>query len=149
MATTTKTQSRSGVAPKRRRQMAAMAPLDQPPAQPSLPFVADSPIAAAPADRTRTIPASLAEIVDELGPLKAQIADLQEREKALRQALIDADVPECDGRLFRGTVSRYVFMLVDYKTICEKLEPSHQLLAAHTKHEPRTTVRIVARKGAR
>lgn len=45
-------------------------------------------------------------IVDRLGDIKAQIADLKKIEADLVQRLADADVEAIDGRFYRATVSQ-------------------------------------------
>jgi hypothetical protein len=88
----------------------------------------------------------LAAIVDQLGAIKAQQADLKARAGTLQAQLIEAGVTEADGALFRATVSYSNVESVDWKAIAAKLEPSYQLVAAHTSYAPRTTVKVVARK---
>lgn len=45
------------------------------------------------------------DVVDDLGQLKAQIADLCTQEKDLKQLIIDNDEPVVNGSLFRATLS--------------------------------------------
>jgi hypothetical protein len=84
-------------------------------------------------------------LVDQLGCIKAQIADLEKQEKSVRDALADSGLSEIEGELFRATVSRSEVAKVDWKTIAEKCEPSRQLIAAHTTSDERVTVRVVSR----
>ncbi len=90
-------------------------------------------------------PVWLGDIVDELGQVKAQIANLEKREAELRQAIIDSGESEAEGDLFRATVSETITTKIDYKAVCEKLGPSTQLLTAHTSHSDRVTVKVVSR----
>ncbi len=85
-------------------------------------------------------------IFDELGAIKAQIADL----KAL-EATLKTDVIRCgggEGELFRATVSESTRKTVDWKTVAMHLKPSTQLLTAHTKASVVVAVRVSARKAA-
>jgi hypothetical protein len=86
-----------------------------------------------------------AELVDELGTVKAEIADLEKREERLRAALIAAGVSEAEGTLFRCTVSHGSVERVDWKAVAEKCQPSRQLVVAHTSMSERTTVKVVSR----
>ena len=49
---------------------------------------------------------NLAAIVDELGELKAAIAELTEKEKELKTIIAASGYAEFDGELFRATVSK-------------------------------------------
>lgn len=89
----------------------------------------------------------LSAIVDRIAQLKAQISDLTQEETALKAALIDAGLEAIDGTLHRAAISWTVKKITDWRTIAEKLEPSRQLIAAHTSTgEPFATVRLFARK---
>lgn len=93
----------------------------------------------------RTI-SSLRSTVDELGRIKAQIADLKATEEQLRQTLLDAGIESTEGKLFRATVSRYDQTCVDYAGLIEQLAPPARLIKKFTTTSERTTVRVVARK---
>lgn len=72
-------------------------------------------------------------IVDELGQVAAEIAELTARQDALKAELIAAGVDAVEGDLFRATVSLVTpSPRVDWATIAQRLEPSHQLIAAHS-----------------
>lgn len=86
--------------------------------------------------------------VDELGTIKAQIADLEERENELRQLLVDMAVPEVEGKLFRATVVTTEVTNVKWKEVVEALPPSAtktRLVNKFTEVKDRTTVKVVAR----
>ncbi len=89
----------------------------------------------------------LKQLVDELGALRAQQATLKEREADLRDELIASGYTEAEGVLFRAVVVESDRKLVDWKAIAAKLQPSRQLVAAHTRHSMTTSVRVSARKG--
>jgi hypothetical protein len=85
-----------------------------------------------------------ASLVDQLGRLQAQIADLEAKEKALKAALVAAGVGAYEGELFRATVSASERSTLDMAAVREKLSP--QFLRAHTKVTPVNTVRVSAKK---
>ena len=90
----------------------------------------------------------LADIVDTLADIRAKIADLKTSEETYKAALIAAEVQSVDGTLHRATVSETFRTATDWQAIARKLEPSAQLIRAHTTTatEPTYTVRVTARK---
>ena len=94
-------------------------------------------------------PDELAEMVDTLATIRAQIADLKGREDIYKAALIAAGHRAIDGTQHRATISEPIYRVtIDWKTIAERLNPSIQLVTAHTHNaeEPTITVRISGRK---
>lgn len=83
-------------------------------------------------------------LIDALGKLKAQIADLQKQEEILKRAIIESGVTAEEGELFRVTVTNAVRETLDMEAVREKLSP--QFIRAHTKETFYTTVRVSARK---
>jgi hypothetical protein len=83
-------------------------------------------------------------LIDALGKLKAQIADLQKQEEVLKRAIIESGVTAEEGELFRVTVTNAVRETLDMEAVREKLSP--QFIRAHTKETFYTTVRVTARK---
>ena len=75
-----------------------------------------------------------ANLIDELGVIKAQISELEQEKAAVEAKLRRLVFGGCsaEGELFR--VARIVQQnkRVDWKAIAEKFNPSHQLVAAHT-----------------
>jgi hypothetical protein len=104
-------------------------------------------IAIAELDRGVERGVDLGVVVDELGLLLAQKAELSKREECLKQLLKESGEKAVEGELFRATVSTFDAVRVDYKAICEKLEPNYQLVAAHTSTKSQTNVRVVAKNG--
>lgn len=97
--------------------------------------------------KTTHTPEELAQIVDELAQVRAQIADLQEVEKTYKAALIAANAPAIDGTLHRVTISQTTRTITDWQTIAQRFDPSPQLIRAHTTQTaPSFTVRVTARK---
>jgi hypothetical protein len=94
--------------------------------------------------------AQIADLVDELGSVKAQAAAISEVENALKAKLIALGVTEADGEFFRATVSRTERETRDahFKALIEQLVEKHtssQYRRAHTNATPVTAVRVVAR----
>jgi hypothetical protein len=77
---------------------------------------------------------NLKPLADEYGEINAQLADLKKRQKSIKEVFAQAGVKELEGLTFRIVVSQVEdSSCPDYKTICEKLEPSRQLIAANQK----------------
>jgi len=85
--------------------------------------------------------------VDELGSIKAKIAELKNLEDQLKKSLIDSGLTAAEGQLFRASVSRSQVETVDWCAVAARLDPSIQLITAHTRVRERTTVRCTARNG--
>lgn len=92
--------------------------------------------------------AQLADYVDELGHLKAQIAELQDEEKRIKTLLSGCGFEAVDGRNYRASISWNDGKLsLDWRAIAEHFNPSRQLVTAHTsKGGPFCTIRVTARK---
>ena len=88
---------------------------------------------------------NLTKIIDDLGALKARIADLEAQEKALKQALADLSPGAYEGELFRLSISESERETLDMKAVREHL--SRQFIQAHTNIAPVRTLRVVARTG--
>lgn len=89
---------------------------------------------------------TLAQKVDELGALKAAIADLVDREKALKAEIAASGYAEIDGALFRATVSLSETTRLESDKVRAILSPAQ--IAACSKTTEVTTVRVAARKRA-
>ena len=95
-----------------------------------------------------TAAAALAAKVDELGALRAVIADLTKQADRLRTELEDAGLSEIDGQQYRASFAQVAGRtLIDWETIAAKFKPSAQLIRAHTKNgKPSTRLNVTARK---
>ena len=93
-------------------------------------------------------PEELADMVDTLASINAEIAELNARADTYKAALIAAEVRAIDGTKHRATISESYPSRTDWETIARRFEPSAQLIRAHTTQaeEPTFTVRITARK---
>lgn len=87
----------------------------------------------------------VSKLIDELGQLKAQIADLEKREEKLKADLRATGVKVAEGELFRVTVTTSDRETLDMEAVRNHLSP--QFIRAHTKISQTTTIRVTARKG--
>lgn len=87
----------------------------------------------------------LGALVDRLGALKAEIADLESQAEALKAKLVESGEEVVEGSSFRVAVSRSLRVNVDWKAVAAKLEPSPQLVSAHTSEKEVVSVRVSAR----
>jgi len=88
---------------------------------------------------------NLTSAIDQLGIVKAQIAELQLRESDLKAVLILQGAGPHEGEMYRATVSISTRETLDMAACRKKL--SAQFIAAHTKVTDVTTIRVVARTG--
>lgn len=86
---------------------------------------------------------NIAPLVDELGQLRAEMADLEKRASAIKETLIEAGIGAYEGNTFRATVSKSTRNTLDLEAVREKLSP--QFIRSHTKSSPVISVRVVAR----
>jgi hypothetical protein len=91
--------------------------------------------------------ANLTGLADELGIIRAQMADLKGREKDIREVLIAADVHTIEDEQFRAVVVESLRTTVNWKDVAAKLKPSRQLVTAHTTERPVISIRVNARRG--
>lgn len=93
---------------------------------------------------------AIAAKVDRLGVIHAAMADMKKEADALRADLEDAGLDHIDGQLYRVNFAQVAGRtLTDWKTIAAKLNPSRQLITAHTTTgEPSTRLTIKARQTA-
>lgn len=88
---------------------------------------------------------NLTKIIDDLGRVKAQIAELQLAEKAMKENLEELSPGAYEGELFRLSISETVRKTLDMDAVREKLSP--QFIAAHTNETPVRTLKVSARSG--
>ena len=95
----------------------------------------------------------LGKIVDDLGVIKAQMADLKHQEDRLKTLLIEGWKPpftsasEVEGDLFRAAISEVTKDVTSWRTVAQALGASRQLIKAHTTITTYTQVRVAARNG--
>ena len=90
---------------------------------------------------------SAGDLVDQLGSLKADLADLKAREDTLRAELISRKLSEAEGALFRGTISEGTRWTLDTDRV--KSEMGEAWCTARSRVAAVTTVRVSARTGSR
>ena len=84
--------------------------------------------------------------VDELGALKAAIAELTDKERDLKTLIASSGYAEIDGDLFRATVSLSERTTLETEKVKALLSAAQ--IAACSKTTEVTTVRVAARKRA-
>ncbi len=85
-----------------------------------------------------------ANAVDELGLTKAQIAELEQKEKALTDALKATGLDTFAGTFFDCTVSRTNRETVDAKKL--RADLGDEIMAGYVRSSPVVTLRLVAKK---
>jgi hypothetical protein len=81
-----------------------------------------------------TAAAELAAKVDQLGALSAALAAMKREADQIRAELEDAGLADIHGNLYRVNFAQCTARAVtDWKTVAERLNPSAQLIRAHTK----------------
>lgn len=89
----------------------------------------------------------VAGLADELGAIRAQQADLKDREREIRTTLIESGIEVFEDNFFRALVVESLRTTIDWKSVAAKLEPSHQLVTAHTSEKEVVSIRVSARRG--
>lgn len=91
---------------------------------------------------------ALALKVDELGALRAVIADLTKHADTIRTDIEAAGLTTIDGQHYSASLSSTKGRTItDWETIAAKFKPSRQLIAAHTTTgKPSSRLNITARK---
>jgi hypothetical protein len=102
-----------------------------------------------PSKHSKVSKASLAEVVDQLGRVRAQQSDLKDEEERLKTILKQSGLEELEGSLFRATVNTHPHTTVDWKSIAQTFNPPKRLIKKHSETEPRTVVKVVARNSNR
>jgi hypothetical protein len=91
-------------------------------------------------------PDELIDIVDQLAQIRAQIADLKCAEESYKSMLIASGHKAIDGTTHRATITNVPRTVTDWRTVADRLNPSPQLIRAHTTTgAPVPTVRIFGR----
>lgn len=93
---------------------------------------------------------NLKPIADQIGRLRAQMAELADLDAKLVEQLQNAGVDVLEGNLFRVTLSTIPEMKgPDWKVIAQKLNPSRQLITANTRvmRKEHVRVNVSVRKG--
>lgn len=87
-------------------------------------------------------------LADELGRIRAKMANLKDREAEIREIMLDAGVDALEDKIFRAVVVESLRTTVNWKAVAAKLKPSRQLVTAHTTEKEVFSIRVNARRGA-
>lgn len=87
-------------------------------------------------------------LADELGTIRAKMANLKDRETEIRNIMLESGVKAMEDKKFRAVVVESLRKSIDWKAIAEKLKPSRQLVTAHTTEKEVVSIRVNARRGA-
>lgn len=85
---------------------------------------------------------NLSAIADRIGELDAIIKPLEAERAKLAASLKAAGAGRYTGQLWNCTVVESERTTVDWKAVAEKLQPSRQLVTAHTSTTPVITLRV-------
>lgn len=91
---------------------------------------------------------NLTGLADELGNIRADMADLKNRESEIREIFLKAKVDTLEDEIFRAKVVHSLRTSIDWKAVAAKLDPSRQLVTAHTTEKDVVSIRVNARRGA-
>ena len=86
-------------------------------------------------------------LADELGAIRAQQADLKDREREIRNTLIESGIEVFEDDIFRALVVESLRTTIDWKSVAAKLKPSRQLVTSHTSEKEVISIRVSARRG--
>jgi len=89
----------------------------------------------------------VAGLADELGAIRAQQADLKDREREIRTTLIESGIEVFEDNFFRALVVESLRTTIDWKSVAAKLKPSRQLVTSHTSEKEVVSIRVSARRG--
>lgn len=89
----------------------------------------------------------VAGLADELGSIRAQQADLKDREREIRTTLIASGIEVFEDDIFRALVVESLRTTIDWKSVAAKLKPSRQLVTSHTSEKEVISIRVSARRG--
>ncbi len=89
----------------------------------------------------------VAGLADELGSIRAQQADLKDREREIRNTLIESGIEVLEDDIFRALVVQSLRTTIDWKAVAAKLKPSRQLVTSHTSDKEVISIRVSARRG--
>ena len=84
-------------------------------------------------------------LVDELGVLLAQIAQLTEQADIIKTSLKSTKYKDVYGEFFKAAIISQQRTVVDWQAIAQYLNPSHQLLSAHTSQKTVVSVKVTSR----
>jgi len=83
--------------------------------------------------------------VNRLAAIRAEINELKAKESAVKAEILDSGETVIESDSVRCTVVESLRNSVDWKTIADRLNPSRQLVQAHTTSKPTVSIRLVKR----
>jgi hypothetical protein len=86
-------------------------------------------------------------LADDLGLVRAQMADLKVREEKIRAAIIATGEPIIEADLFRAVLITQNRTQIDWQAIAKKLKPSRQLIKAYTERKEVIQIKTSSRQG--
>lgn len=89
---------------------------------------------------------TVGQLVDRLGVLKASMAAAKDEAESIEKFLKELGAGRYSGTMFDSVVSESERTTTDWKAVAAKLEPSRQLVTAHTSTAAVTMIRTTARK---
>lgn len=81
---------------------------------------------------TITLSPSIAAYIDEAGALDAEIKALTKQLDAIKAKIKEQGAGDFGGFSFNAKVIKSERVTIDWKAVAEKLNPSYQLITAHT-----------------
>jgi len=93
-------------------------------------------------NQTIVLTPDLFALIDHAGALDSEIKALTKQLETIKAQVKAQGAGDYAGFVFTAKVIDSERETVDYKTICEKLQPSRQLITAHTSHSVITSIRF-------
>lgn len=90
---------------------------------------------------------NLSSLIDSFGDIKADAANIEQQIDDLKKALADLEKGNYEGERYRLNVIEANVERVDWKAVAMAMEPSRQLLTAHTTTTMQRSYRVGARNG--
>ena len=90
-------------------------------------------------------PATLRQLIDRAGELKAQESDIKSELESIKVRLIKAGIEQGEGELFRVTISKSQRHVLDMEAVRAHVSP--QFITANTVLTISTAMRVTARTG--
>lgn len=93
-------------------------------------------------NQTIVLTPDLFALIDHAGALDSEIKALTKQLETIKSQIKAQGAGDHAGFVFTAKVIESERETIDYKTICEKLQPSRQLITAHTSHSVVTSIRF-------
>lgn len=93
-------------------------------------------------NQTIVLTPDLFALIDHAGALDSEIKALTKQLETIKSQIKAQGAGDHAGFVFTAKVIESERETIDYKTICEKLQPSRQLVTAHTSHSVVTSIRF-------